>query len=265
MKKERNKKEMHDTIVVNIPAIEYTYHCPLKFNPSMPIELYERVDPMIYERTINSINILLHSTIRKQNMSLGSCLCKKQTLLMYYGVSDGIRCVNEYLNNQNKTFPQGHSIVLLSKVDIPYLQYKIKLPSPTMPEFISQIINYTNTGTPNTLNTVEETTENNLTTKTYIQSKKENRKEIKTIQFKESDNKPEQQQQLPVNLPSSQSPFVASISDITGMNNHIQSNTIENKESDSNSFDQRPFQKPKHNSFYSKNQIQFDENTPLLK
>ena len=128
-----------------------------------------------------------------------------------------------------------------------------------MPESISQIINYTNTGTPMTLNTVEESDDINLKTKTYIQQKKE------IHQFQGSNKKPEQQQQLPVNLPSSQSSVLSSVSSIVEFSELEKQNADSQMiDDDENSFDRKPFQRNNKNSKQHQ-QIQFDESTPLLK
>ena len=113
-------------LIVTIPANQYTYHCPLNFSTTIPKELKEWISIDEYTKIINSINVLLQSTIQRSIMTSGGVLCCKTTHVMYFGISDAIRCVNEYLNNNNKYLPEGHSIILVSLEDPPCLKYEIK-------------------------------------------------------------------------------------------------------------------------------------------
>ena len=113
-------------LIVTIPAIKYTYHCPLNFNEKIPRELTEWITEQEYTKIIHGINVLLQSIIQRSIMTSGGLLCCKTTHVMYFGTSDAVRCVNDYLNNNNKYLPEGHTLLLFANEDPPCLQYEIK-------------------------------------------------------------------------------------------------------------------------------------------
>ncbi|KAL7717432.1 Uncharacterized protein QTN25_005246 [Entamoeba marina] len=111
--------------LIDIPAVTYTFHCPLSFSEIIPFDLRDSISPEDYARHVHSINLLLQSCITRSTLETGSIPCCKTTHVMYHGTSDGIRCVNEYLNNNSSNFPKGHSLCLITTELPPILRYEI--------------------------------------------------------------------------------------------------------------------------------------------
>ena len=115
-----------NNLICKIPSLRYTFHCPLSFEEKIPNQLKNKVNEKQYLSMIHSINCLLQSSINKTIITTGGLLCCKTTHIMYYGCSDAIQCVNNFINNNNKSLPNGHSMYLITTEHPPYLKYEIK-------------------------------------------------------------------------------------------------------------------------------------------
>ena len=111
--------------IVNIQALTYTCECPLSFSEVMPKELMSYMTQEEYYKQIHSINLLLDSTITKSVFVHHEFFCFQKKYIMYHGTSDGIRCVNEYLNNNKAQLPNGHSITLVTTETPPFVCFLI--------------------------------------------------------------------------------------------------------------------------------------------